>query len=79
MYAPRQQWVPSPPRGEKKLRPLIDSRVLFVCLTQPPVAKKDPTAVSVAHKLKRTDTKTETHTNGSEVHPNIMNTSAQVN
>lgn len=43
----------------------------------PPVAKKDPSAVSVAHKLKRTDTKTETHTNGSEVHPNNMNVSPQ--
>lgn len=43
----------------------------------PPVAKKDPSAVSVAHKLKRADTKTETHTNGSEVHPNNMNVSPQ--
>lgn len=43
----------------------------------PPVAKKDPSAVSVAHKLKRVDTKTETHTNGSEVHPNNMNVSPQ--
>ncbi|XP_012730078.2 band 4.1-like protein 1 isoform X8 [Fundulus heteroclitus] len=37
----------------------------------PPVAKKDASAVSVAHKLKRTDTRTETHTNGSEVHQNV--------
>ncbi|XP_047438596.1 band 4.1-like protein 1 isoform X4 [Mugil cephalus] len=44
---------------------------------EPPVAKKDPTAVSVAHKLKRADTKTETHTNGSEVHTNIMDVSQQ--
>ncbi|XP_035799889.1 protein 4.1-like isoform X10 [Amphiprion ocellaris] len=44
---------------------------------EPPVAKKDPSAVSVAHKLKRADTKTETHTNGSEVHPNNMNVSPQ--
>ncbi|KAM9362170.1 uncharacterized protein ABDE67_000191 [Symphorus nematophorus] len=44
---------------------------------EPPVAKKDPSAVSVAHMLKRADTKTETHTNGSEVHPNIMNVSPQ--
>ncbi|XP_040015380.1 band 4.1-like protein 1 isoform X8 [Xiphias gladius] len=43
----------------------------------PPVAKKDPSAVNVAHMLKRADTKTETHTNGSEVHPNIMNVSPQ--
>ncbi|KAM4581697.1 uncharacterized protein V3H82_005815 isoform 2-T3 [Fundulus diaphanus] len=39
---------------------------------EPPVAKKDASAVSVAHKLKRTDTRTETHTNGSEVHQNIV-------
>uniref|UniRef100_A0A3B4UAU8 Erythrocyte membrane protein band 4.1 like 1 n=1 Tax=Seriola dumerili TaxID=41447 RepID=A0A3B4UAU8_SERDU len=44
---------------------------------KPPVAKKDPNAVSVAHMLKRTDTKTEMHTNGSEVHANIMNVSPQ--
>ncbi|XP_041819047.1 band 4.1-like protein 1 isoform X2 [Chelmon rostratus] len=43
----------------------------------PPVAKKDPSAVSVAHMLKRSDTKTETHTNGSEIHPNIVNVSPQ--
>ncbi|XP_071349315.1 band 4.1-like protein 1 isoform X11 [Trachinotus anak] len=43
----------------------------------PPVAKKDPNAVSVAHMLKRADSKTETHTNGSEVQPNITNVSPQ--
>ncbi|XP_051272481.1 band 4.1-like protein 1 isoform X1 [Dicentrarchus labrax] len=42
---------------------------------EPPVAKKDPSAVSVAHMLKRSDSKMETHTNGSEIHPNIMNVS----
>ncbi|XP_072238977.1 band 4.1-like protein 1 isoform X7 [Leuresthes tenuis] len=44
---------------------------------KPPVAKKDPNAVNVAHKLKRADTISETHTNGSEVHPNIMDVSPQ--
>ncbi|XP_034540718.1 band 4.1-like protein 1 [Notolabrus celidotus] len=44
---------------------------------KPPVAKKDPSAVSMAHMLKRSDTKTENHTNGSEVHANIMNVSPQ--
>ncbi|XP_072238972.1 band 4.1-like protein 1 isoform X2 [Leuresthes tenuis] len=44
---------------------------------EPPVAKKDPNAVNVAHKLKRADTISETHTNGSEVHPNIMDVSPQ--
>ncbi|XP_053171835.1 band 4.1-like protein 1 isoform X2 [Scomber japonicus] len=43
----------------------------------PPVAKRDPSAVSMAHMLKRAGSKTETHTNGSEVHPNIMNASPQ--
>ncbi|XP_070758984.1 band 4.1-like protein 1 [Enoplosus armatus] len=43
----------------------------------PPVAKKEPSAVSVAHMLKRSDSKVETHTNGSENHPNIMNVSPQ--
>nr|XP_054604276.1 band 4.1-like protein 1 isoform X2 [Nothobranchius furzeri] len=44
---------------------------------EPPVAKKDPTAVSAAHKLKRTDTRTETHTNGSEDHPSTTEISPQ--
>uniref|UniRef100_A0A3Q2FDF4 Band 4.1-like protein 1 n=1 Tax=Cyprinodon variegatus TaxID=28743 RepID=A0A3Q2FDF4_CYPVA len=44
---------------------------------EPPVAKKDANAVSVAHKLKRADTRTETHTNGSEVHQNIIDVSPQ--
>ncbi|XP_026202798.1 band 4.1-like protein 1 isoform X4 [Anabas testudineus] len=44
---------------------------------EPPVAKKDPTAVNMAHMLKRSDIKTETHTNGSEVQPNIMTVSPQ--
>ncbi|XP_059183712.1 band 4.1-like protein 1 isoform X2 [Centropristis striata] len=44
---------------------------------EPPVAKKDPSAVSMAHLLKRADTKTETHTNGSEIHSNIVNASPQ--
>ncbi|XP_029357411.1 band 4.1-like protein 1 [Echeneis naucrates] len=43
----------------------------------PPVARKEASAVSMAHMLKRADTKTETHTNGSEVLPNIMNVSPQ--
>uniref|UniRef100_A0A087X3G5 Erythrocyte membrane protein band 4.1 like 1 n=1 Tax=Poecilia formosa TaxID=48698 RepID=A0A087X3G5_POEFO len=39
---------------------------------EPPVARKDASAVSVAHKLKRTDT------NGAEVHQNITDVSPQV-
>ncbi|XP_034023521.1 band 4.1-like protein 1 [Thalassophryne amazonica] len=44
---------------------------------EPPVAKKDPSAVSVAHMLKRGDTKTDIHTNESEVHPSAMDTSSK--
>ncbi|CAI5688943.1 unnamed protein product [Oreochromis niloticus] len=44
---------------------------------EPPVAKKDPNTVSVAHKLKRADSKTETHTNGSEAHANVVNVSPE--
>lgn len=43
----------------------------------PPVAKKDASTVSVAHKLKRADTRTEAHTNGSEVHQNVADVSPQ--
>lgn len=43
----------------------------------PPVAKKEASAVSVAHMLKRGDSKVETHTNGSEIHPGIVNASPQ--
>ncbi|KAM7423160.1 hypothetical protein PAMA_010945 [Pampus argenteus] len=44
---------------------------------EPPVAKRDPGAVSMVQMLKRADSKTETHTNGSEVNANIMNVSPQ--
>ncbi|XP_035008234.1 protein 4.1 isoform X4 [Hippoglossus stenolepis] len=44
---------------------------------EPPVAKKDASAVNAAHILKRTDSKSETQTNGSEVHPNTVNVSSQ--
>lgn len=43
----------------------------------PPVAKKEASAVSMAHMLKRADSRTETHTNGSETHPSVMNVSPQ--
>ncbi|XP_063766355.1 protein 4.1-like isoform X3 [Eleginops maclovinus] len=44
---------------------------------EPPVAKKDASAVSAAHVMKRAESKKETHTNGSETHSNIMNVSPQ--
>ncbi|XP_029286839.1 band 4.1-like protein 1 isoform X3 [Cottoperca gobio] len=44
---------------------------------EPPVAKKEASAVSTAHMMKRADSKTETHTNGSEIHGNIINVSPQ--
>ncbi|KAJ8259743.1 hypothetical protein GJAV_G00172910 [Gymnothorax javanicus] len=44
----------------------------------PPVAKKEPSAVSAAHLLKKTDSKTETQPNGSEVTTTIMEFSGQI-
>ncbi|XP_047188591.1 band 4.1-like protein 1 isoform X6 [Scophthalmus maximus] len=44
---------------------------------KPPVAKKDASAVNVAHMMKRADSKTETHTNGSEVHHIIIDETPQ--
>ncbi|XP_042180200.1 band 4.1-like protein 1 isoform X5 [Oncorhynchus tshawytscha] len=45
---------------------------------EPPVARKDPSAVSAAQMLRKADTKMETHTNGSEVtSTNIMDMSEQ--
>ncbi|KAM4741343.1 band 4.1-like protein 1 isoform 3-T3 [Anableps anableps] len=64
---------------EKKAEPVSTPAIYeepFADL-KPPVAKKDASAVSVAHKLKRADTRTETHTNGSEVHQNITDVSPQ--
>ncbi|XP_068170832.1 band 4.1-like protein 3 isoform X5 [Antennarius striatus] len=44
---------------------------------EPPVAKKDVSAVNLAHMMKRSDSRTETQTNGSEIHPNATNVSPQ--
>ncbi|XP_021465103.2 band 4.1-like protein 1 isoform X1 [Oncorhynchus mykiss] len=45
---------------------------------EPPVARKDPSAVSAAQMLRKADTKMVTHTNGSEVtSTNIMDMSEQ--
>ncbi|KAM9536406.1 uncharacterized protein ACWYII_040430 isoform 7-T15 [Salvelinus alpinus] len=45
---------------------------------KPPVARKDPSAVSAAQMLRKADAKMETHTNGSEVtNTNIMDMSEQ--
>lgn len=43
------------------------------------MAKKEPSTVSAAHRLKRSDVKAESNTNGSEVQPGVMNVSLQVN
>ncbi|XP_064162603.1 band 4.1-like protein 1 isoform X14 [Anguilla rostrata] len=45
---------------------------------QPPVAKKEASAVSAAQQLKKTDSKTETQPNGSEVTTTIMELSEQI-
>ncbi|XP_035243734.1 protein 4.1-like isoform X15 [Anguilla anguilla] len=44
----------------------------------PPVAKKEASAVSAAQQLKKTDSKTETQPNGSEVTTTIMELSEQI-
>ncbi|XP_037345824.2 band 4.1-like protein 1 isoform X1 [Pungitius pungitius] len=44
---------------------------------EPPVAKKEASAVSMAHMLKRADSKTESHANGSEGKPAAMHVSPQ--
>ncbi|XP_053724123.1 protein 4.1-like isoform X6 [Synchiropus splendidus] len=44
---------------------------------EPPVARRDPSAVAMAQMLKRADSRTEARANGSEVHSNIMNVSPQ--
>ncbi|XP_051932008.1 band 4.1-like protein 1 isoform X2 [Hippocampus zosterae] len=44
---------------------------------EPPVAKREPSAVSLAQKLKRADSKTESHTNGSEVQATVTPVSPQ--
>ncbi|KAM9408929.1 band 4.1-like protein 1 isoform 2-T2 [Pholidichthys leucotaenia] len=49
----------------------------LVTSPEPPVARKDPSAVCVAHRLKRGDSKTETQTNGSEVPGNMTHVSPQ--
>ncbi|XP_061074552.1 protein 4.1 isoform X9 [Conger conger] len=54
-------------------RPL-DERVPY----EPPVARKDASAVSAAQLLKRTDSKTETQPNGAEVTTTIMEFSGQI-
>ncbi|XP_064162598.1 protein 4.1 isoform X10 [Anguilla rostrata] len=45
---------------------------------EPPVAKKEASAVSAAQQLKKTDSKTETQPNGSEVTTTIMELSEQI-
>ncbi|XP_062300069.1 band 4.1-like protein 1 isoform X1 [Scomber scombrus] len=64
---------------EKKAEPVSTPSIYEAPFAdfKPPVAKRDPSAVSMAHMLKRAGSKTETHTNGSEVHSNIMNASPQ--
>uniref|UniRef100_A0A3P9JPV8 FERM domain-containing protein n=1 Tax=Oryzias latipes TaxID=8090 RepID=A0A3P9JPV8_ORYLA len=49
----------------------------YLTSPEPPVAKKDSNAVSAAHKIRRSDSRTETHTNGSEVHPASIDVSPQ--
>ncbi|XP_028301607.1 band 4.1-like protein 1 isoform X9 [Gouania willdenowi] len=63
---------------EKKAEPVSTPAIFEEPLAdlKPPVALKDPSAVSVAHRLKKAEHLPETHTNGSENH-HIMNVSLQ--
>ncbi|XP_055077869.1 band 4.1-like protein 1 isoform X2 [Periophthalmus magnuspinnatus] len=54
--------------------PLMEERFEEPCHPEPPVARKEPSSVRLSHMLK----KSEMHTNGSEVHHNIMNIESQV-
>eukprot|EP00063_Salmo_salar_P013787 XP_013988622.1 PREDICTED: band 4.1-like protein 1 isoform X8 [Salmo salar] len=65
---------------EKKAEPLSTPAIYedTVDDAKPPVARKDPSAVSAAQMLRKADAKMETHTNGSEVtSTNIMDMSEQ--
>ncbi|XP_076124373.1 uncharacterized protein LOC143104269 isoform X4 [Alosa pseudoharengus] len=44
---------------------------------KPPVARKDPNAVSIAHSLRRAEVKVEPHSNGAEVPPTIIDITEQ--
>ncbi|XP_077387173.1 band 4.1-like protein 1 isoform X6 [Festucalex cinctus] len=44
---------------------------------EPPVARREPSAVATAQRLKRANSKTESHTNGSEVQATITTVSPQ--
>ncbi|XP_019734897.1 protein 4.1-like isoform X1 [Hippocampus comes] len=44
---------------------------------EPPVARREPSAVTLAQRLKRADSKTESHTNGSEVQATVTPVSPQ--
>uniref|UniRef100_A0A4W5P8C2 FERM domain-containing protein n=1 Tax=Hucho hucho TaxID=62062 RepID=A0A4W5P8C2_9TELE len=65
---------------EKKAEPLPTPAIYEDTVedAKPPVARKDPSAVSAAQMLRKADAKMETHTNGSEVtSTNIMDMSEQ--
>ncbi|XP_075997206.1 band 4.1-like protein 1 isoform X2 [Genypterus blacodes] len=63
---------------EKKAEPLSTPAIYEEPFAdvKPPVARKDASAVTKAHLL-RSDSKTETHTNGSEVQTNTVHVSPQ--
>lgn len=54
--------------------------LFLMCYTQPPVAKKEPNAVSVARMLKRGDSKNERDVPGNEtnVQSHVVRVSPQV-
>lgn len=56
-----------------------DLGLFCVFLVQPLVARKEASALSVAHRLRRDDLKSETNANGSEIQPENVKVSLQVN
>uniref|UniRef100_A0A3P9K1E2 FERM domain-containing protein n=1 Tax=Oryzias latipes TaxID=8090 RepID=A0A3P9K1E2_ORYLA len=71
---------PSLESAKKRLSEPVSTHAIYeepLADFKPPVAKKDSNAVSAAHKIRRSDSRTETHTNGSEVHPASIDVSPQ--
>uniref|UniRef100_A0A8C7YNA9 FERM domain-containing protein n=1 Tax=Oryzias sinensis TaxID=183150 RepID=A0A8C7YNA9_9TELE len=72
---------PSLESAKKRLSEPVSTHAIYeepLADFKPPVAKKDSNAVNAAHKIRRSDSRTETHTNGSEVHPASIDVSPQV-
>nr|XP_061814097.1 band 4.1-like protein 1 [Nerophis lumbriciformis] len=63
--------------GQMDKSPLEDKLPEDGLYHEPPVVRKDPSAVSMAQMLKRSDSKPESHTNGSEVQATVTTVTPQ--